>query len=233
MGVSVASIKTTSKTWPLAATALRPGNRKVLLRASVCLLSHFRLAGNRPRAPRHQSGAEYRGRHKPAKPEVQTAEGKLYLYVAIDRTSKFAFVQLVKKTGRHACVRLSGNSHRGYPLQNPYGAHQQWHPVHLPPTLRGRSNGEIHDACVRHVLPAIELGILPIEDESGYYPKHRNGGHARCIQPRRQTPTQVHHLRQRHRVRPAWATQNRARYGDLANRKRPRITPFLVSIWLL
>lgn len=32
--------------------------------------------------------------------EVQTSEGKLYLYVAIDRTSKFAFVQLVKKTGR-------------------------------------------------------------------------------------------------------------------------------------
>jgi transposase InsO family protein len=32
--------------------------------------------------------------------EVQTAEGKLYLYVAIDRTSKFAFVQLVEKTGR-------------------------------------------------------------------------------------------------------------------------------------
>ena len=32
--------------------------------------------------------------------EVRTAEGKLYLYVAIDRTSKFAFVQLVEKTGR-------------------------------------------------------------------------------------------------------------------------------------
>ncbi len=32
--------------------------------------------------------------------EVQSAEGKLYLYVAIDRTSKFAFVQFVKKTGR-------------------------------------------------------------------------------------------------------------------------------------
>jgi transposase InsO family protein len=32
--------------------------------------------------------------------EVRTAEGKLYLYVAIDRTSKFAFVQLVAKTGR-------------------------------------------------------------------------------------------------------------------------------------
>src|ERR1022692_2835190 len=32
--------------------------------------------------------------------EVRTAEGKLYLYVAIDRTSKFAFVQLVTSTGR-------------------------------------------------------------------------------------------------------------------------------------
>ena len=32
--------------------------------------------------------------------EVQTAQGKLYLYVAIDRTSKFAVVQLVRKTGR-------------------------------------------------------------------------------------------------------------------------------------
>jgi transposase InsO family protein len=32
--------------------------------------------------------------------EVQTAEGKLYLYVAIDRTSKFAFVQVVRKTSR-------------------------------------------------------------------------------------------------------------------------------------
>src|SRR6201997_2529861 len=32
--------------------------------------------------------------------EVQTAEGKLYLFVAIDRTSKLAFVQLVEKANR-------------------------------------------------------------------------------------------------------------------------------------
>ncbi|SCB51987.1 hypothetical protein GA0061099_102423 [Bradyrhizobium yuanmingense] len=32
--------------------------------------------------------------------ELRTAKGKLYLYVAIDRTSKFAFVQLARKTGR-------------------------------------------------------------------------------------------------------------------------------------
>ena len=32
--------------------------------------------------------------------EVQTAEGKLHLFVAIDRTSRFAFVQLVEKANR-------------------------------------------------------------------------------------------------------------------------------------
>ena len=32
--------------------------------------------------------------------EVQTAEGKLYLFVAIDRTSKFAFAQLIDKANR-------------------------------------------------------------------------------------------------------------------------------------
>ena len=32
--------------------------------------------------------------------EVQTAEGKLYLFVAIDRTSKFAFIELVESANR-------------------------------------------------------------------------------------------------------------------------------------
>src|SRR5260370_37155320 len=32
--------------------------------------------------------------------EVRTAEGKLYLFVAIDRTSKFAVVELVEKAAR-------------------------------------------------------------------------------------------------------------------------------------
>ncbi|MDQ1195420.1 transposase-like protein [Rhizobium sp. SORGH_AS 787] len=32
--------------------------------------------------------------------EVQTAEGKLYLFVAIDRTSKFAFVELYAEAGK-------------------------------------------------------------------------------------------------------------------------------------
>ena len=38
--------------------------------------------------------------------EVQTAEGKLYLFVGIDRTSKFAFTQLVEKAGKMAAARF-------------------------------------------------------------------------------------------------------------------------------
>lgn len=38
--------------------------------------------------------------------EVHTAEGKLYLFVAIDRTSKFAFTWLVKKAGKMAAAQF-------------------------------------------------------------------------------------------------------------------------------
>mgnify|MGYP001355635149 CR=1 FL=1 len=38
--------------------------------------------------------------------EVQTAEGKLYLFVAIDRTSKFAYTQLHSKAGKMAAAQF-------------------------------------------------------------------------------------------------------------------------------
>lgn len=38
--------------------------------------------------------------------EVQTAEGKLCLFVAIDKTSKFAFVRLVQKAGKMAAAQF-------------------------------------------------------------------------------------------------------------------------------
>lgn len=65
--------------------------------------------------------------------EVRTAEGKLYLYVASDRTSKFAFVQLVTKTGS---LGFSGRTDQGRALQNPHGADRQRYPVYLPAALR-------------------------------------------------------------------------------------------------
>ena len=38
--------------------------------------------------------------------ELRTAEGKLYMFVAIDRTSKFAFVRLVEKAGKMAAAQF-------------------------------------------------------------------------------------------------------------------------------
>jgi len=51
--------------------------------------------------------------------EVHTAEGRLYLFVAIDRTSKFAFTQLVEKATR----RIAGNFLRALAQAIPYKIH--------------------------------------------------------------------------------------------------------------
>jgi transposase-like protein len=41
--------------------------------------------------------------------EVRTAEGKLYMFVAIDRTSKFAYVELHEKAGKVAAAQFLRN----------------------------------------------------------------------------------------------------------------------------
>lgn len=51
--------------------------------------------------------------------EVQTAEGRLHLPVAIDRTSKFAFVELHKKPNR----RVAGDFLRHLAEAVPYKVH--------------------------------------------------------------------------------------------------------------
>ncbi|MBA8862425.1 transposase InsO family protein [Ochrobactrum anthropi] len=51
--------------------------------------------------------------------EVHTAEGRLYLFVAIDRTSKFAFAQLIEKATR----RVAGNFLRALAMAIPYKIH--------------------------------------------------------------------------------------------------------------
>ena len=51
--------------------------------------------------------------------EVQTTEGRLYLFVAIDRTSKFAFAQLVEKATR----RVAGDFLRALAAAVPYKIH--------------------------------------------------------------------------------------------------------------
>lgn len=41
--------------------------------------------------------------------EVRTAEGKLHLFVAIDRTSKFAYAELHEKAGKMAAAKFLPN----------------------------------------------------------------------------------------------------------------------------
>src|SRR5690554_5303105 len=47
--------------------------------------------------------------------EVQTAEGKLYLFVAIDRTSKFTYVELHAKAGKMAAAQFLRNLVKAVP----------------------------------------------------------------------------------------------------------------------
>src|SRR6516164_9347714 len=85
--------------------------------------------------------------------EVQTAEGKLYLYVAIDRTSKFAFVQLVRKTGRTSAAAFLEALIAAVPYKIHTVLTDNGNPVHFPTTIRGRPDGKIRDTYVRSALP--------------------------------------------------------------------------------
>ena len=62
--------------------------------------------------------------------EVRTAQGKLYLLVAIDRTSKFAFVELHEKGRAQHCRRLPAPPRRRRALQGAHGADRQRNPLH-------------------------------------------------------------------------------------------------------
>jgi transposase len=53
--------------------------------------------------------------------EVHTEEGRLYLVVAVDRTSKFAFAQLHEKASR---CRLPPRPGRGGAVPDPHGAYR-------------------------------------------------------------------------------------------------------------
>jgi len=54
--------------------------------------------------------------------EVQTAEGKLYLAVGIDRTSKFAVAQLVATADRKTAWEFLQHVLEAVPYQVPHGS---------------------------------------------------------------------------------------------------------------
>jgi len=49
--------------------------------------------------------------------EVSTEEGRLYLFVAIDRTSKFAYVELLKKYGKMEAAEFLRNLIKAVPYK--------------------------------------------------------------------------------------------------------------------
>jgi hypothetical protein len=62
--------------------------------------------------------------------EVYTEAGKLYLFVAIDRTSKFAFAELHEKADRPSAARFLEAPDWCHALPAAHGAHRQRHSVH-------------------------------------------------------------------------------------------------------
>ena len=90
--------------------------------------------------------------------EVRTAEGKLYLLVAIDRTSKFAFVELHEKVSR----RTAADFLRRLVAAVPYKVHTD-SPTTVP-TSR-------HQAMPDQPLPTSRLPSKP-ESPSGHMPSN-------------------------------------------------------------
>lgn len=62
--------------------------------------------------------------------EVWTDEGKLYLFVAIDRVSKFAFAELHERATRRTAADFPATAHRARPVHDSHCAHRQRLSVH-------------------------------------------------------------------------------------------------------
>ncbi len=61
--------------------------------------------------------------------EVRTEEGKLYLFVAVDRASKYAFASADAEGEHRHRQGIPRRVGRSRPLQDPHRAHRQRHPV--------------------------------------------------------------------------------------------------------
>jgi hypothetical protein len=64
--------------------------------------------------------------------EVRTAEGKLNLFVAIDRTSKFVFVRLEKRAGKMEAAQFLRDLLQAPPYRIYTGSDRQLHSIHHP-----------------------------------------------------------------------------------------------------
>ena len=84
--------------------------------------------------------------------EVQTAQDKLYLFVAIDRTSKFAVARLVDKANTQTARAFLEALVAARALQGRDRAHRQRHPIRRPAKEPIRSNRQASRASFRERL---------------------------------------------------------------------------------
>jgi transposase InsO family protein len=96
--------------------------------------------------PRPLPGSGLHANHERDIAEVQTAEGKLYLFVAIDRTSKFAFVELYSKAGKMNAAQFLRNLVKAVPYT-----------IHTILTDNGIqfTNQERHQYALHHIFDRV------------------------------------------------------------------------------
>ena len=73
--------------------------------------------------------------------EVRTAMGRLYLFVAIDRTSKFAFTKFARESHEECRSRLPAEPDQGSPLQGSHRSDGQRHPLQSHDRTKGAVRG--------------------------------------------------------------------------------------------
>lgn len=86
---------------------------------------------------------------------MQTAAGKLYLFVAIDRTSKFACVELHERATKMIAAEFLRQLNQAVPYQNPHDPHRRRHPVQ-----KTRAGPHCHGAWPGPLLRVAESGVL-------------------------------------------------------------------------
>ena len=74
------------------------------------------------------------------------------MFVAIDPTSKLAFIKLEEKAKTGHGINEPGSPDRSRFLQDPHSANPQRHSSHIPAALQGGSQHTLHDPNVRHWL---------------------------------------------------------------------------------
>ena len=126
--------------------------------------------------------------------ELRHADGKLIMFLAIDRVSKFTYVEFHDSAGKMEGAAFLRERRGGLPLPDPHRAHRQRHglcrPAQEPRTApsRGFLGGHIFDrVCIeqRHRAPA-DQALPPLDQRPGRADEpHDQGRHRQGLPLRR------------------------------------------------